>query len=57
MYAGVCGIAPWQRPSPVLSRPLLGVIPATSRWSHRLAERLRARLRSLLGINPQWRAL
>ncbi len=55
MNSGVRGIASWQTPSPVVPRPLPGLIPVTQRRSHQLAERLRARLLSPLpvGINKQ----
>jgi hypothetical protein len=48
MNSGVFGIVPLQTPSPVVPRPLPGLIPVTQRRSDSLAERLYARLLSPL---------
>jgi len=53
MNSGVCGIVLLQTPSPVVLRPLPGLIPVTQRRSHPPAECLRARLLSPLRGDQQ----
>jgi hypothetical protein len=51
MNSRVCGTVPLLTPSPVVPRPLPGLVSVTQRHLHQLAERLHARLLSPL---PGW---